>query len=419
MRARSRLTVYLLILASLSCAFFTGNALSKTRYVEKWGDPTNQPDCKRTAPCLGILQTIANSNANDRVVIGPGVYGESITIPTGLEGLKLESVGGRYATTIVGDGSGSGHVVDIDASRVQIGRKGKGFTILGATSGGNAINAVYPFNPGKRLKIQGNRIGLARRGSDGAGADYDNDGGIYVAGENVGTQITNNIVQNTQGTGVSCLFCIQALIKDNRISGNGTGIVLGGTDKTRVLRNVITQNLGNGIEGLSVATGLVIKDNVSAGNTEDGIDISDAAGTKIQSNIVARNEINGLDLINITVGAPNLKATNNLVVGNINDAIRLESINPTIDGNTLVLNGDDGIDFHNTTTTRSLKKNNIFRNFGCGIRGIDNFVIYDPVRHFFAINFDGDTCTGVTPDGTTVAKPGPLKVNKARSLVGG
>ena len=98
---------------------------AKTLHVAKWGvdDPTSGGTSQ---PFLTIGAALMNAGRNDRIVVQPGIYEESLIIDA--EGVKLESVAGRHGTIIDATGLGS-NVVDIEATKVRLGKKGKGFTL--------------------------------------------------------------------------------------------------------------------------------------------------------------------------------------------------------------------------------------------------------------------------------------------------
>ena len=154
MRTTTRRTISFSLLLTLA----TPVTSAATRYVEMWGTDAVGP-CAKTNPCFAIGTAIDVSGKNDRIVVGPGTYTETnLSIQPPREGLRLESTAGRHATTIVSGNGGS--VLTIEAVRVKVGKKGKGFTFIGATN--NAASAGINVNVPEEsaaIRIEGN-IGI-------------------------------------------------------------------------------------------------------------------------------------------------------------------------------------------------------------------------------------------------------------------
>ena len=129
-----------------SCAAIPIHA--KTLYVEKFGTPG---PCSKSTPCGNINDALLISAKNDKILVGPGVYEESLLIET--PGLALQSTSGLYVTHIRADADGSligNPAVTILSDKVKLGKKGgKGFTIRSrnapAVVAGMDADPVTPF----------------------------------------------------------------------------------------------------------------------------------------------------------------------------------------------------------------------------------------------------------------------------------
>ena len=72
------------------CVSFPLTVTAKTFYVEKWGTDSVGVCGAKSDPCETIQQAIDNAGDRDKIVVGPGVYAETIDIDH--EGMKVESV---------------------------------------------------------------------------------------------------------------------------------------------------------------------------------------------------------------------------------------------------------------------------------------------------------------------------------------
>lgn len=109
---------------------FFNNSFAGTYTVAKWG--ADSASCGgSSAPCLTIQQAVDNAGSNSKIIVQPGLYQENVNIIT--DGLQMESTGGRYSTIIQASDT-SDHVLEINASKISIGKKGKGFTFKGSNT---------------------------------------------------------------------------------------------------------------------------------------------------------------------------------------------------------------------------------------------------------------------------------------------
>jgi hypothetical protein len=415
----------------LSCAAF-----SKTLYVEKWGAP-GAACGSRSVPCDTIQEAIDNASERDKIVVGPGVYFETLDIDK--EGLKLESIAGRYGTII--DTSGlNDTAVFITVSKCQFGKKRKGFTIVddGITPS-DFDGIVIDSSTQTGCKIDSNRV-----------VNFDE--AIVIKGEK--HQVRNNIVSAIGGAGISCDECIKVLIQDNLLindTDNPDGILLQDADNTMVYRNRMlgfrgTTSFSDGIYADVTSESNRLRDNVVERTQNDGVDMRDLVGSELKGNILNNIGINGFRLVQDEVGkAPKIQDNLAVFVGPNSplasegfDLRGLQSARFT--GNTVVQSRASGIILHGAadSTFSSFKNNNTTNSGegsgpGCGITN-ENSVPMTYGKHFFGDasgsdpdedndGHDGDpnttgcsTLPGVAATGSSASKPNPFKARRAAGL---
>ena len=407
----------------LSLLGFSFAASAKTWHVGKHG--ANDPGCgSKTSPCLSINHVLGLAGNNDRIIVGPGKYVENLDIT--IEGLKLESTAGRWGT-IIEASSGSDHVIYIAASKVQIGKKGKGFTLQGANASPVAGIWVDPDVVRERLKIEGNRVtenyyGIIIQNFTGAGATPEE-----IAAYPSKPQVRHNyVVGNTTGYGIFCYGCGGGQILDNRIENNGPSsgnpLYVDYGNKTTIYRNVVSNNGGSYSQLGGYVRQARVKDNVFDKDNTIGFVVLNGDGVQVQSNILAQSGTGGPSIglyLNQSTNNKPLQAKNNLVVASSGSNIYFAGIGQDLqfEGNTSVDAGDNAIEVTGTPTFKRFRSNSSIASTGCGIEVAGGLTLKHE-KHFFADNGGGDTCGAGTidPTSTTANKPSPLKVNKARSL---
>ena len=331
------------------------------------------------------------------------MYDENISIDLNsggeaLEGLKLESTAGRYAT-IIAAASPIASVIAIHQPRVQIGKKGKGFTVEGATSD---FGIYISTTDASRCKIEGNRA---------MGNNY----GFFLRGERI--QVRYNIAKDNSGTGIYCFSCARALFRENQAIGNGDGgIHVNSSDRSTVERNMATGNAASGIVTLPSSKFGKVRDNVSElSESEEGFFVWNAEGALIKGNISARNG-DGINDNGFTVTQQDFTKSpsinNNLAVGNLYMGIYIVDLfNAGLTGNTIVQNTGGGLWIPAGNTVSTLKANNTYSSgTGCGL---NNSIPVTYSKHFFG---GGDVGCGQPSNGTLAKRPSPLKVRNAAKL---
>ncbi len=392
----------------LACAGPVGS-LAATRYVETWGANTTS-NCPKSNPCKDIQYAINQSGVNDRIVVGPGDYLGNLLIPAGKDGLRLESTAGRYATVVLSAMDDDGIV--ILSSRVRVGGKGKGFTFQGPpvplgvtpTTTGHGIHAS-----GERSRIEGNRF-------------LNHEHGAYIE-NGFKASIRNNIALLNKYAGIQCNDCERAIIQDNRTEFNGTGIQVGASsERITIRRNVASWNGGNGIVKSAVEAERVrVQDNVVERNDLFGFLVAVALGT-FQGNIAVLNGSVGAGL-DARQNSPdgNARIRHNIAVLNSTTGLSVgDPESAKIENNFTGRNLVSGIVLHGSILNQAPRiRNNTSFNHDCGMsNSVADNMIY--TGQYFAANTTEECGSSpFNPDSTTRSTPAPVRVNRARALVGG
>jgi parallel beta-helix repeat protein len=312
-----------------------GVSEAATLYVANNG--LDSPTCGALAsPCRSISQAIANANSGDRVVVGPGRYGdldgdgaftspgeEAAEVDSGCDcmihvdkTLTIESRAGAGAT-VLDAGGAPVDVVRIWANGVTFGKPKKGFTLIRGSSG---LKLYWGSNS---VRIAGN---LATRNDVGGFVKYGGTGNVLSAnmasanGENGFLfsfggqhQLTHNLsTANVRSGFVSMGNAMEHQLIGNVATANGWfGFYMHGT------RFLLSSNVasGNGEGGFGLqGSDHALSGNAAYGNTREGIRFeSTVTGPTISRNNFADNghEFSSLNcgLVNDT-GNP-VSATNN------------------------------------------------------------------------------------------------------------
>lgn len=302
----------------------------------------DDPACGgKSAPCRTLSQAIANAAAGDKVVVGPGRYGDvdgdgvlggpgeepvpagdrMIEIDKPLAILSREGAG----ATILDAGGAIGAVLFIeDVTGVTIGKRKRGFTITGAFGTGVSLNEDHASTD--HLRLEGNR--LVANGDSGCelcgGDDHvvrfnhalANGGhGISLCGGAAGERhqiIGNTAIGNAagfSGTGTGSTF------KDNLALGNrGAGFhaIAETADADSTFRNNAASH--NQLEGFHLRNDHALKGNVANGNGAAGMLLQDNGGA-VSKNALVGNRGPGLEL----TGSPAPTITKNSIFGNGTD----------------------------------------------------------------------------------------------------
>jgi len=305
------------------------------------GDPIRVPQNYPT------IQSAINAAVNgDVIVVSPGIYRENLTLSG--QSLTLASEfyttqdAARISQTVL-DGSGAA-VITVGSSA------GSETRIIGFTiqNGADGISAAG------KLHILHNRII-----GNGDGIDYESGGGGICR---------SNVFENNSDDGIDLDGAVPVTIEDNTIRNNGNdGIEIRLHDYSGPTLDILIRN------------------NVIAGNREDGIQLIDHPGASnryflIERNLFAGNAMAGLGLMD------NGETVEDYRAASITDPIHL--FNNTFTGNNHAVTGGDNL----------VALNNLFvGSSGIGIKGVDADSIaaynlfWNNGTHSLASNIDAPT----------------------------
>lgn len=235
-------TLYLTLIAVVALGAIP-ELKAATAHVAKWG--AGGSFCgSAQRPCRTLQQGIDQAGTDGQVIVHPGVYVENISIS--FSGLRMESVAGRFATTVKA-ADATQPAVRISASRVHFGRRGRGFGVTGGREG--ILVAAFGTSPAK-VRIQGNYL---RETFASPVSVY---GSRAVIRYNLIRLLRLKSVSGEQvePDAISCVGCDSSLIANNELvttrklkSQNGAGIVATNSSALRVIANSIRGPFSRGI----------------------------------------------------------------------------------------------------------------------------------------------------------------------------
>jgi parallel beta-helix repeat protein len=158
----------------------------------------------------------------------------------------------------------------------------------------------------------------------GAGGSPNTQGIVIAPGDDRGTTLSGNLVEDNKLSGIVCTGSVTSLtVSGNAITNNGAdGVQLapGGDTSTRISGNTITGNGAYGVHFTGGVTGLTVNGNTigTAGSPNaNGLGVAggDYTGTSIAGNPIDGNTGDGVD---IGIGVPATNSSDNPLTGYAN-----------------------------------------------------------------------------------------------------
>ncbi|MHB1558854.1 MAG: beta strand repeat-containing protein [Isosphaeraceae bacterium] len=290
----------------------------------------------------------------------------TLSLANGKSGVQVT---GSMQVTIGGAVAGGGNVISGNTlDGVQL-SSAQSTLIAGNLIGTNLSGTAAVANGGQGVDLIGTtsqttigQVGFGNviSGNTGAGVLFTNQAQSL-------TMLANNIGVNRTGTGpVANAIGVELAGNTAVIGGGATG-----------QGNVISGNLGNGVQVDGTARGIAVLGDQVVLNAGDGIAVNGASGVSIggtgagQGNLVSSNSGNGIHLASAT----GVSLVNNLIGTNaagisdqgngLNGILLGTSLNSTISGNVVSGNTGNGIELNTASVGNAITSNRI----GVGVDG--------------------------------------------------
>ena len=355
--AMERSRVQQMWLAIVTAIFIVAVAavLAEAKTLNVANNGIDSPTCgDKNNPCRSLSKVIANASPGDKIIVGPGLYGDlnhngtfepllgeenanmfiSYMIKIDKQ-LSIESRDGA-GVTVLDAGGINVAVVEIAASGVVFGKNKKGFTLTHSGAG------------------VGLSIGLGTSGVrvEGNLATANKYVGFFISGN--GHQIVGNTANANDRDGFVLLAGNGHQLSGNTANANGTnGFNIVGSGHV-LSGNSAVSNHASGFH--SEGSELQLNGNLAIANDESGFFIG-VGRHHLNGNVASANGLHGF-----VVDASGQVFTGNLVQGNHFHGFLIASgTGQVLTGNSILGNGDFGI-YLVAGTSATVTKNNIFGN---------------------------------------------------------
>jgi len=307
-------------------------------------------------PCRSLSRAIQNASPKDRILVGPGLYGDlnrdgMFTPATGEEAaevglgcrcmikvdkqLTIESRAGAGAT-VLDAGGAAASVVAVLADKVTFGQVKKGFTLTGGQDG---LNIDLTLLPGPRTGTEKVRVA----------------GNLATANSNIGFLVDGP----------------RHLLNANLAIGNGAfGFRIIGTDF-----------------GTGLGTDLVLTGNWAVGNTEDGFAVSGEVDGRIT---LAANTASSNGFAGFFLDGADFELRANVATANALAGFDVRGHGHSLIGNAAIGNRGPGISgVGDGEATVTIMRNNIYGNDPVDNCGLNNQIGGNPIPIVATNNFWG------------------------------
>ena len=256
--------------------YATENTIGGTAYYNAATGQTNNPTGnKGTVPIVSIAPPLGN------LISGNGVHGVFIT-----EGSELTVLSGNFigtnnvGTSAIGNGGDGVNISNANNNQlIGCTFEDNPFIYYNVLSG-NRLNGLHVYNSNAVL-VQANFFGA---GANNASMVPNGGHGILIDGTSAGVQVggvipLGNVSAGNGGDGIRVAGSASGFTTFNTFGGlyafqgaapnQGNGITIDSTGLNNLIRtNVMSGNVGNGIELTANATGVTVDPNVVGLNTE-------------------------------------------------------------------------------------------------------------------------------------------------------
>lgn len=277
-------------------------------------------------PCRTINRAINNASDNDTVIVGPGLYTETLELAGKSDyrmiviqkPLTVISRDGAGATILRGE-SPDERVVWIESNDVTFGGPNQGFTLTNSNTERGGYGLFIYQGAWTGITVQdnvatGNGAGFHSSSSGSVtflkNVAHGNNNGFWCGEESSGNQyIANFATRNYDSTGYGIGFGVagnQNSFRANLASDNLYGFDIHGTNHEFINNAVVGNSTGFEVRG----SGHVIKSDIIVGNKEVGINVPDADNATL---VITKNNIYGND---VYCGIKNDDATNPVLAPN-------------------------------------------------------------------------------------------------------
>jgi hypothetical protein len=284
-------------------ALLGGVGLASPAQALTWNVATNGVDIdtcgKAGTPCRTISKAVENANAGDRILVGPGVYGDvnqNNLLDIGEEKpensachctlqitkrLTFESSAGAAMTIIRGPASPNSTVVSLEASGISFGVHNRGFTITTSITDSVSGNGLRIIAGADDVRVTGNVLHGPSTGI-----------GIVIEGDSA--VIKDNVVRDW-GQGVWAAGPGYTLTGNAIVRNLGRGLIVSaGGDHGTVSGNAIIGHTFVGVWVLNEVNGVTLTRNAIHGNSECGVRIGQLDPSPgPQGVVVTQNNIYG------------------------------------------------------------------------------------------------------------------------------
>ena len=238
----------------------------------------------------------------------------------------------------------------------------------------NAFDGISISTGSTGNSILGNYLGVLADGITELGNTGD---GIEI-NRSIGNKIQSNIIVANAGRGVvvesavASSLALGNVVSSNTLRGNNVGISIFGSSGTTIggsttaTANTISANFSTGIQVDGKSTNTLVSRNLVTKNVGNGVDIKDSRSTTVTSNTISTNSGVGIQLL--SASGTSLIDGNTLLLNTVDSnelsgivltSSSFNTIGSVSKGNTITSNGSDGITINKASNGNDISSNRI------------------------------------------------------------